>query len=501
MKLKAILLLTVFLVSKSFGQAYYGQSWITGLGNSYKVKFNNQQRIISVYDTNYQFYFHGASSCISNANGDLKIICDGYDLMDTLGSIIEDGDSLVPTLMYDKYNGWGAYPQSSIILPFLNDIYYVITPTASDFEVLNYWNVPNTGRALFDLLLYHKVDMNLNGGVGMVVEKAVPLLTNVKLSKTQMMACRHANGADWWLLKQAHDTNLIYKFLITVDSIYSYSPQGFSEPHFTKWDLHGQSMFNQEGTKYATVCLGINQLFLADFDRCTAQLSNPRIVNLANHQLQAQDTTLDVSPRGLCFSPNGSFIYIVKGYNIFQYEWGEPDSALAWYHVANLDTTWDQFQKWGSSYLGPDNKIYIGNLGGVGKAMTTIDNPDVKGAGCGFCAKCFQFPKIGAGNPPCMPNYALGADLPCWTLGSAQLLEENEKFEVYPNPASNIITIKGAYLDQQENEISVCNLLGQTILHTKFKTSNSLYQIDISEFENGIYLLKVNEFIRKIIKE
>jgi hypothetical protein len=57
--------------------------------------------------------------------------------------------------------------------------------------------------------------------------------------------------------------------------------------------------------------------------------------------------------------------------------------------------------------------MYIGNWNGLGKAMSVINNPDVKGVGCGFCPKCFQFPKIGAGNPPCMPNYALGADLPC----------------------------------------------------------------------------------------
>ena len=218
-------------------------------------------------------------------------------------------------------------------------------------------------------------------------------------------------------------------------------------------------------------------------------LEKGQIVNLANHQLQAQDTTLDVSPRGLCFSPNGSFIYIVKGYNIFQYEWNEPDSTLAWYHIANLDTTWQQFQKWSSAYLGPDNKIYIGNLGGLGKAMSTIDNPDIKGAGCGFCPKCFQFPKIGAGNPPCMPNYALGADLPCWPLGTDNVKTKEEDFEVYPNPASTILHIKTDLKKIRE----LYNSIGQLLMSTWENDSN------ISHLKRGVYYLKCGDEVRKVI--
>lgn len=487
MKLILVFFCSLLISLQLWAQGKYSNNWVMGRGNTYNYDFSNQQ--LAIFDTNYNFYFRPGSSCISDSFGSLKIVSDGFDILNRFGIAIEDGDTIVPYEIYKKEGGISGYSQSSIILPFSNDIYYVITPTASDFEVLNYWNVPNSGRSLFDLLLYHKVDMKLNGGAGKVVKKAVPLLENIKLSKTQMMACRHANGVDWWLLKQAHDTNLIYKFLITVDSIYSYSPQGFSEPHFTKWDIHGQSMFNQEGTKYATVCLGINQLFLADFDRCTAQLSNPRIVNLENHQLQAQDTTLDVSPRGLCFSPNGSFIYIVKGYNIFQYEWNEPDSTLAWYHIANLDTTWQLFQKWGNAYLGPDNKIYISNLGGLGMALSVINNPDVKGVGCGFCPKCFQFPKIGAGNPPCMPNYSLGADLPCWPLGTDDLKRKEEDFVVYPNPASTILHIKTDLKKIRE----LYNSIGQLIMSTWENDSN------ISHLTRGVYYLKCGDEVRKVI--
>ncbi|MBK6331772.1 MAG: hypothetical protein IPF62_15240 [Bacteroidetes bacterium] len=96
MKSVIIIFVLISICFKTLGQSYFGQSWITGGGNSYKVKFENQQNTISVFDTNYNFYFHLGSSCISDSNGNLKIICDGYDLMDTLGNIIDNGDTLVP---------------------------------------------------------------------------------------------------------------------------------------------------------------------------------------------------------------------------------------------------------------------------------------------------------------------------------------------------------------------------------------------------------------------
>lgn len=489
MKLIELFCICIFFTfSESTAQGLYGHNWVTGRGNTYNYNFDSQQ--LSVFDTNYNFYFGPGSSCISDTNGNLKISCDGYDLLDTAGNIIENGDTLVPTLFYIHQQGWSVYSQSSIILPFANNIYYVITPAASDLEVTTYWNNPNLGRSLFDILLYHKVDMKLNGGAGKVVKKAIPLLENVMLSKTQMMACRHSNGVDWWLLKQAHDTNMVYRFLVTNDSVYNFGTQGFAEPHFTKFDMAGQSMFNQQGTKFATVCIGVNELFIADFDRCTGQLDFPKVINIANHQYHPLDTTQDTQPAGLCFSPNSQFLYIVKGANLFQYEINETDSSLAWYHIANLDTTWAQFQHWSTAYLGPDNRIYIGNWNGLGKAMSVIDNPDVKGAGCGFCPKCFQFPKIGAGNPPCMPNYELGASSqPCWPLSNSEIGKPENDLDVYPNPTSAVINIK---TESKENR-ELYNSLGQLLQSTR------LNQIYVGKYESGIYYLKVGTHIHKIV--
>ncbi len=81
-------------------------------------------------------------------------------------------------------------------------MYYIFTPAITDSNY-DYYVVGNQNKVPFDLLQYHIVDMNANGGMGKLIQKNMSLLTNVEMAKVGMMACKHANGYDWWLLKQA----------------------------------------------------------------------------------------------------------------------------------------------------------------------------------------------------------------------------------------------------------------------------------------------------------
>ena len=69
----------------------------------------------------------------------------------------------------------------------------------------------------YDLLLYNIIDMNTNWGLGKVTKRMMPLMQNANLRKTQMMACRHGNGKDWWLLKNEGDYGNVHTFLFTQD--------------------------------------------------------------------------------------------------------------------------------------------------------------------------------------------------------------------------------------------------------------------------------------------
>ena len=495
--MKITWIIGIFFISLSaLAQKNHSVNWIQGGGYTHKVHFKNVNPSISTFDLNFNYYFHLGSSCISDTDGNFKILCNGFKLMDSTGTTIEGGDTITPSKLCKWEDGFSLYSQFSIILPFSNDIYYVFTATASDAEFDAHWMLPSPYQS-FDLLLYSKVDMKLNNGLGKVVKKAVPILQNKLLSRTQMMACRHADGVNWWLLKQAKDSNTIYKYIVTEDSVYNAGLQDMGEPHWGNNDIKGQIMFNTKGSQYATVAWGRNLVFLADFNRCTGNISNPQIRYLPIHSRSATIATLDTLAVGVCFSPNDSFLYVVKDYNLYQLDLHDPDSLTAWYRVANMDTTYDQFQKWSCLYPGPDGKIYVGNWNGLGHAMSYIENPNIKGAGCNFCAKCLQFGiPSGVNNPPCMPNYELGKDsvllAGCTPVGlPGPPTEGVHELVVYPNPASSKLIIENGELKMKE----LYNAVGQLIFSTKAD------EIDVSHFAKGVYYLKCGILTRKVIVE
>ncbi len=512
-----ILFLLIALQHIVHGQSHYSDQWIGGGGRIFRIDFTKNPVETSYFiDTNKVIYAGLGNSSICDSSGRPILFSDGYNLYDSIGNYIEDGDTLVSMDLFFDHNGFSSFSQSSIILPFPDNIYYLITPNATDSIHADWYTIPYYPNAWFDEILLHKIDMNANGGLGKVVERGKKIMKQEKMLRTMMMACRHANGKDWWLLKQMYEDsgnfdglyplckNKIAKILITKDSIYPPTFQYFNAPDFGFFEQSGQAMFNQDGTKYASTCRSTNKVFLADFDRCTGMLNNGKAINVPDYSRHdPSDTTLqDVYTQGLCFSPNGQFLYVNKFFNLLQYDLTDADSSNAWYHIAGLDTTWQAFQKYSSSYLGPDLKIYVGNWWGVSKQMSVIDNPDVKGAGSNFCPRCLRFPYVGASSPPNMPNYDLGAGLPCWPLSLPNPPKEgDDMLMVYPNPASTSITISCKVLQGKHIEVSLYNMLGQEVLSKECHFAQQKSSIDVSNLPRGAYLLKVGEWVRRVFVE
>jgi hypothetical protein len=474
-------------------QSKLGNEWITGSGGQ-RVIFKNGT--ITTNNNHFIFsYFDSGNSNICDTDGNLILASDGFTIYDSLGNVIDGGDTLVPKQFFIKEYGRSIFSQSSIFLPIDSGKYYFITPTQSDVGYSScYVNI--TG-CYFDLLLYNIIDMNANGGAGKVVKRMQPLMENIRLSQTQMMACRHANGKDWWLLKQGADSNNVYKFLFTKDSIYNYGRQEFASPNWAYDDQRGQSMFSQDGTQYASTTRGNfdGQVFIANFDRCTGMLSNPKTISIpwASKNNPNDTAQIDRTTKGLAFSPNGKLLYVATDYNMWQYDL----QAETLYKVASLDTSWQRFVRYTVIYLGPDDKLYIGNDAGISKQMSRIDNPDVKGAGCNFCPRCLRLDTLSstqgnfsAGTPPCMPNYSLGAK-PCWPLDTP-VVNVGSEMVVYPNPSSAKFQIK---CKNPKSKKELYNAIGQLIISTKEN------EIDVSALPKGLYFIKCEDEVKKVVVE
>jgi hypothetical protein len=73
-------------------------------------------------------------------------------------------------------------------------------------------------------------------------------------------------------------------------------------------------------------------------------------------------------------------------------------------------------------------------------------------------------------------------------------VDENEaSATLYPNPANDFVTLKGENLGM----VRVFNALGQKV--DEFEANGSELQINTTGYENGVYVVKVDEQIMKFV--
>jgi hypothetical protein len=94
-----------------------------------------------------------------------------------------------------------------------------------------------------------------------------------------------------------------------------------------------------------------------------------------------------------------------------------------------------------------------------------------------------------------MPNYALGKDsallVGCTPVGNTQYEVGSEQVVVYPNPTNSKLRIKNGELKMKE----LYNSVGQLILSTKEN------EIDVSNLPKGVYYLRVENQVVKVVVE
>ena len=498
----ALMMSTLLLVSNRVfsqpGSKNFGRVWIQGQGLTYTTAFDSGTdpvNAISFLPQDHPPYLTRGNSNICDSAGNPVLISDGFSIYDKNLDIIDGGQDIVPYRIIALY-GHSIVAQSSIILPFGDGKYRIVTPTVSDDSCFYNWEQAGNGAA-FDLLLYSDVDMNANSGDGKVTRRMVPLLENVRLSKTQMMACRHSDGVSWWLLKQAADTNLVYKFLFTKDRVYGPYIQGFSGPaaRFGNWDIDGQSAFSKDGSKYATTIFGYGKVFVADFDRCNGMLSNPNVFKVPAQHVNVPfgPSFLDSSTTGLAFSPDARYIYVSGDYNVQQFDLENPSPSQAWTLLSGPDTTWDQFGLYSNIYSGPDDKVYIGNWNAFGAEMSVIDSPNNHGASASFCRKCLRFPGhlnqgvmrfAGVSIPPCMPNYQLGAANPiCYPTGVNAPEIQTAKFTLYPNPSPGTIRV----MNSEAGTLQLYDMTGRTVTTFLLDSITNGSSLSLGNLPPGVY--------------
>nr|WP_317632239.1 T9SS type A sorting domain-containing protein [uncultured Flavobacterium sp.] len=80
---------------------------------------------------------------------------------------------------------------------------------------------------------------------------------------------------------------------------------------------------------------------------------------------------------------------------------------------------------------------------------------------------------------------------------SVQLPETDSKITLYPNPTNNIVTINSE--TQLINNLQVFDINGR-LLFSKTNLQSNNQTVDLSNYNSGVYLIKVNNSLHKVIK-
>jgi len=442
------------------------------------IDFNDNLRSVNYQELPIELRVTNASIC-DRISGRLLFYTGGCSIIDSSHNVMLNGDQINPGKLHDTWcNDVGSYPQinTSIILNAPND--------QNEFYLIHQNRVPKTAPAFG--LLYSKVNMTGNNGLGEVVEKNVVLIDTVELKGSYLQACKHFNDEDWWITVLDDSTSNIILMSLNengieiVDSI----PQQIVDNDNTS--SSGHSCFSPHGDKYAWYNK-YDGLYVYNFDNALGEFEP--LIQLSLPPISTEFVEFFGMP---CFSPSGQYIYITTDWRVFQLDLESANIEES----LELIALWDGFGDplpvgFASSLLGPDCKIYTAGGSGT-KHLGIIHNPDMKGKSCNFAQHDLELPwHKSSGVVPNLPHFRTNESNPCNDqitsvfdhIKIPNILELN----AYPNPASDRISFQFSKPVKDMCTIEIFSSNGSLMVSDvvdKFYVSKT---INITSLTDGLY--------------
>ncbi|MBX3165703.1 MAG: WD40 repeat domain-containing protein, partial [Bacteroidetes bacterium] len=281
---------------------------------------------------------------IADAAGNLLFYTDGITVYNAAHTAMANGTGL---------NGNNSSSQSAIIVkqPGSSTIYYIFTMGVS-------------GTSLH----YSIVDMSLAAGMGSVTVKNVSL--NSGSSSERLVATKHANGADYWIMTHENATNNYKAYLFTSGGV---SPTPVISSIGPTTGGIGCIKFSPNGQKFADG-YGGGGVRLYDFNKATGVLSNSLALGGG------------AMGYGCEFSSDGTKLYVgqYNTGNITQWDLSAGSNTAIVSSAYTVTNSIPGNQICWSMQLAPNDKIYIAAY--LTTSLHIINNPNVAGAGCNFVA-------------------------------------------------------------------------------------------------------------------
>ncbi|PHI20373.1 hypothetical protein CEQ90_07895 [Lewinellaceae bacterium SD302] len=467
----------------------YDNVWLMSDVNG-GVEINFSSGIPVVFSKELPIIMRGASAVISDVAGNLISYTNGCQFYGNNDQLLPGGSGINPGEIHNEYCSNSAYPtarQATVVLPE--------PESENDFIVLHKpieYEYNQSGQAIDirnDGLFYSKIIYDSVDNTRKIIEKNVAIDLS-SFENGAIATVRHGNGEDWWIISPMHNSNEYAVFLLDSSGVYNhgYFADGFIDTDST--DGSGQSRFSPSGDKYFRFNV-YEGLQYWDFDRITGEGSNYRFLPLPIEFQVDWFTTAG----GVAMSPSERFLYVTNGEEILQYDFESADienSVIKVGEVLNTDSLFIPPSSF-SLQLGPDCKIYA--FSNSGWEHHVIHNPDEQGLACDFEQGYLQMPYPVFRDHPYYPNYRLGPidnpGSPCAEplVGLDEIVEGDEELTIWPNPASNQISMSG---HTSISLVEIFDQLGRKVLMVD-NLAPGLDKIDvsISELKGGMYSLRV----------
>ena len=323
--------------------------------------------------------------------------------------------------------------------------------------------------------------MTLNNGLGAAIKKNEVVIQD-SLNTGEIMAVKHSNLLDWWILVPKHKSDGYFTLLLTENGIETIFEQyiGISmDP-----GGGGQAVFSPDGTTYARYN-PFDDLAVFDFDRTTGLLSNFRHATILDENTNAV---------GIAISPNSRFVYCSAKFHIYQFDLEADNMQDSRETVATYDNFMSPFPtNFYLAQLGPDCRIYINSTNSV-DVLHVINHPDEKGVDCDVAQHSIQLASNHVFSIPNYPNYRLGSGPPCDTsivVSNQNIFIPQTNIKVFPNPANEVIHIEWENSFTGPFTLKLKNALGETIKEKEVDINLSREELWIEQIPSGIYFLEM----------
>ena len=348
-----ILIILSFFSRHSFAQQ--NNIWYFGRKAGLNFNASGTQPVPSVLADGAMDTNEGCSS-ICDGNGSLLFYSNGVTVYNRNHQVMLNGDNL---------SGNISSVEACIIIPVPgNDsIYYLFTTDAIENSFANGYN-------------YSVINIKRDSGNGEVITKNVMLWPSCA---ERMVAARHANGTDVWLITNDNNSNIFRSWLINCNGLQLtpvVSTTGvILDQYYTtntgmmKVSPDAKQLCQTHFPEADVISFVPNFCQLFDFDNSTGVLSNPREVRFSNARINACE-----------YSPDSKLLYLANpdGKTIEQVEATLPTEAAI---IASRITIGTGSARYYGIQLAPDGKIYLAD---ISPALGVINRPDIKGSGCNF---------------------------------------------------------------------------------------------------------------------